>query len=290
MGRAPFTFETPTFPPPPVLPQGLSSLEPNRGSDGRRRVLIFLSGLVLGGLLGALAVISLAPMEKQQADPAKPVTQPASQPAQSGPGLIQPTTSPLPRVGAVEPPAPPRIHPRSHPAQPPQGERVSPEGPGGPYELPGTPGRFSYEGVSFRYPRSWELTPSDGYWGLVGNNLWLAPIGIDSTNRVLIMANYFPWDYSPRQMRGQSRDLLESLVASHNGTALRAPSPVETGGVTVHWADFAGRVPSGAEVLTRMYHFAWNDVEYYFACQEELESRAGIIRGCDQIFSTLRLG
>ena len=100
------------------------------------------------------------------------------------------------------------------------------------------------------------------------------------------MANYFPWEYSSDQMRGLSRDLLESLVASHNGTVLRAPAPVSTGGVTVFWADFAGRVPSGAEVLTRMYHFAWNDVEYYFACQEELGSRAGIIRGCDQIFST----
>jgi hypothetical protein len=198
-----------------------------------------------------------------------------------------PTADPLVEL---ELPPPPRIRAEHNPRVVPAGQKVDPLSPPNLFELPGPPGHFSFEGVSFSYPSSWEMTAPSGYWGLVGNNLWQIPIGIDSLNRVLIMANYSPMQYSTKQMRTVAQTVLESVVEPHNGQILRQPSRVQSAGVTMHWADFTGHEPSGAEVVTRMYLFNWNDVEYYFACQETLGSRARIIRGCDRIISTLRLG
>jgi hypothetical protein len=123
-----------------------------------------------------------------------------------------------------------------------------------------------HTGVSrFDIPPSWELVDTNGYIGLVGNNLWIAPIGVDPVNRVLIMANYFPWEYSSQQMRAQAEQVVDYHVEAQKWRILRAPLPVTTGGVTVHWSDMMGPEPSGVEVRTRIYLFAWNDVEYYFA-------------------------
>lgn len=156
--------------------------------------------------------------------------------------------------------------------------------------MAGKPGHFSYQAVSFRYPRSWELVSSGGHHGLVGNSLWSAPIGVSEDDRVLIQAYYFPWKYSNRQLQRQAQRVVDSVVGIQDGRVLRPVSRVKTGGVTVFWSDFASTPPSGVDSLTRAYYFVWNDVEYYFACQEGLDSEAGIIRGCDRIFSTLRLG
>jgi hypothetical protein len=190
----------------------------------------------------------------------------------------------------AEPPPLPQIRPVHNPSSAPKGQHVSPDGPHGQYELPGPPGHFSYEGVSFRYPRSWELVRTNGYHGLVGNNLWLAPIGVDNVDYVLVMANYFPWEYSTQQMQTEAEAVVENHVSAQGGRLLRPATPVRTGGVTVFWSDTTGREVSGVEVVSRIYVFAWNDVEYFFNCQEAVGSPNRIIRGCDRIFSTLRLG
>ncbi len=251
-------------------------------SPPRRRVLrgvmLFLAGLSIGALAGAFAMNTWF-AEKEHAKEPGP-TEPAR--ALSSPLAPTPATENLPPQ--------PRIRPVFNPGKVPRGPGVSPEGPGGLFKLPGNRGRFSYKGLSFRYPPSWEMVVTNGYIGLVGNNLWIAPIGLDPVNRVLIMANFFPWEYSSRQMRSEAEQVVRYQAESQGWQILRPPSPVRTGGITAYWSDLAGKESSGAQVLTRIYLFAWNDIEYFFACQEDLNSEAGIIRGCDRIFSTLHLG
>lgn len=201
-----------------------------------------------------------------------------------------PMPSPSATIPKIALPAPPQITPLHDPAHPPQGPDVSPDGPGGLYELPGRPGQFSYRGVSFRYPASWEMVNTNGYNGLIGNNLWVLPLGVNAVDRVLIMANYFPWEYSPRQMRITAQEFTDYQVDAQGVEILRRATRVDTAGVSVFWSDVRGPEATGIEVTSRLFLFAWNDIEYLFACQEKVGSDAGIIRGCDRIFSTLRLG
>lgn len=229
----------------------------------------FLVGLVIGGSITALMMTLLQPTQPDGAVPKRPLSTPA----------------------AFQLPPEPQIHPVHNPSEVPAGPIVVPEGPGFLHELPGEPGYFSYEGISFRYPTAWEMVAIKGYFGLAGNHLWTVAIGIDNVDRVFIDAIYFPWDYSSRQMQTVAESVVEYLVTAHpDGRVLRPPSPVETAGVTVYWSDIVGRDPDGEQVLLRVYVFAWNDVQYYFGCQQGVRSQAEIIRGCDEVFSTLRLG
>ena len=91
-------------------------------------------------------------------------------------------------------------------------------------------------------------------------------------------------------MQTEAEAVVENHVSAQEGRLLRSATPVRTGGVTVFWSDTTGREVSGVEVVSRIYVFAWNDVEYFFNCQEAVGSSNEIIRGCDRIFSTLRLG
>lgn len=257
--------------------------------------LPFFAGLLTGATIVGLVWLGQAASE-DETEPPLPTTDlaPAAQPglAQSDP-VAPPIEEPQPlaEFADIGPLAEPNIASMHNPSKVPKGPKVDPRGPGGLYELPGKPGRFSYQGLSFSYPRSWELVAGPGYIGLVGNNLWLAHLGLDAEHQVLIMANYHPWKYSPEQMRTATDSDVRYIVEAQQGRVLRPAAPVETGGVTVHWSDAVLRQASlNIDVLTRFYVFAWNDVEYLFACQEPLGSDTEIIKGCDQIFSSLRLG
>jgi len=249
-------------------------------------LLPFVFGLLLGAIVAALLLRQAGigqERDQGQVAAASVAPLPSPPPLPPDPATVEPPD--------VPPPPRPRIDPNSNPPEVPEGPKVDPMEHLGLYELPGEPGRFSFRGLSFEYPRSWEMVRSGGYHGLVGNNLWVVPIGVDEVDHVLIMANYFPWQYSSKQMKSVTQQFIDYLAEVQPIRVLRPPTPVETGGVTVHWTDVAGFDPStSTEIIARHYLFAWNDVEYLFSCQEAIGSDAGIIRGCDQIFSTLQLG
>jgi hypothetical protein len=239
-----------------------------------RGLMLFVAGLVTGVSAAALLVTYWLPAhDRDIRDRALTRARPSASPA------------------TIDVPPEPRIRPAHNPSEVPAGPKVNPLEPKDLYELRGEPGHFTHEGVSFEYPPWWEMVATNGYRGLAGNFLWMVPIGIDEVDHVRIAAIYFPWEYSDQQMHEVAENAVDYMVTSNPGwRILRPPSPVRTGGVTVYWSDMAGKEVSGVDVVTRMYVFAWNDVEYYFGCQEAVGSQAGIIRGCDQIFSTLRLG
>ena len=158
-----------------------------------------------------------------------------------------------------------------------------------PFGIPGPKGNFTYGGISFRYPREWELVVTAGYHGLVGNNLWTIPLGKDSLNYVLIMADYFPWDYSEVQMRGVARQLADSMAKDYAGRVTHAPVPVTIEEGKVFAFEITGQAPNGRRIESQMYVFAWKHVEFYFDCQHAPSDPERIEQGCQQIFRTLRL-
>jgi hypothetical protein len=130
---------------------------------------------------------------------------------------------------------------------------------------------------------------NNGYYGLVGGNLWTIPLGKDAVNYVLIMADSQPYQYSTRQMQTEAEQLASSMAGNYHGQVTRGTTPFHVTGGTAFRFDIVGIEVKGTPIESQMYLLLFNGIEYYFDCQHEIADLARIEPGCRQIFDTLAL-
>lgn len=170
-------------------------------------------------------------------------------------------------------------------------ERPSGVSSGTPSPVAGT--TFSGNGVTFRYPESWQEFTLSGTTASSGNQLWNETVGIDAINFVSVSGYTINVPITSDNIDDQKAGIgqqISDLFTQAGGGIDSGPTDETMAGLPALGFTGTANNPDGQPVRSRLVLAFDGTTEYFVNCQYDDSGQAELLAGCDQIVGSFSVG